>query len=173
MAKLYLMNENIESTTDDNDLINDSTVGVGNWAIVDDAVWIDAQHNSNNTLVDGVFTAGKTLSDYKVELHDIYLENIDANLIIDSLELENTNEYVSMITAQTATQLTSVTMHLADGSLHTYLIAELMDVSNHMHEYRDAVVVNKSSLSDDLDTAGDPSTVDLTVGWPSTTISTA
>lgn len=55
MALLYLnKKDQVKSTTDDNPLFNDKSIGVGRWVQVEDSVWIANQGN-NNQIIDGVF----------------------------------------------------------------------------------------------------------------------
>jgi len=74
MAKLYkCCTGKIQCTADNNDAVNDESVGIGNWCIVEDSYYSSVQHYVGNTIVNGVFILGEQ-QELDIETEPTYAE---------------------------------------------------------------------------------------------------
>ncbi len=125
-------------------------------------------HDGTNWILD----VAVQLAGLKSSVDEISAEKMILPLTIDTHQVLNTDNDYHLMTAHSSSSLTSIGLHLADGSYHTYTTAEYLTMWESVAEYRNLTNANKDALYTALDAAPDPSTVDLTAGWASTTMTT-
>lgn len=118
----------------------------------------------------------KTISDYKYDLSEIRSHKVSGGLVIDGVDIQtderSINAMARKVTESVINGAIGVNWKKEDGTFKYYLIQDFKPVFKVVANYEEECFANEKSLSEALDQASDPSTVDLESGWPSTTIST-
>lgn len=114
----------------------------------------------------------KTLDQYKDDLEFIYAEKKIENLTIDTREMRNSDHVYTQMTAYALGGMSSINWALLDGSYHTYTDTEFTATWQKVTQYRQSCDTNRMDKIAELEAATTLSDVDLTMGWPSTTLTT-
>ena len=137
-----------------------------------DAEGLEWSLGYGETLPPGAVTT-KNLAAYKLDLDATYAEKAALNVTVDTRGIKNSASDYSDMTAHSMSNAANVMLQLTDGTFHTYTNADFTAMWNKVNEYRQLCVSNKSTLTTSLNDAADPSTIDLTAGWPATTMTTS
>ena len=113
------------------------------------------------------------LEHYKQKLSNIRKEKETTNVSVNGIELstkaEDRREMQHYITETIINGLVSVHWRLPNDTFHTYTVQEFKPVYKTLVAYVNACYLRHKELQAALEAASDPATVDLTVGWPTTT----
>lgn len=121
-------------------------------------------------------TGDDLLNHCKYDLAANRWEKTEQGVTIDSIaiqtDMDSKNEMAGYVTESIVNGLTEVHWKLADGSFETYAIADFKNVYKIVAKYRNDCFGIEKSKADAMDTATDPTTVDIETGWPDTTFTT-
>lgn len=125
--------------------------------------------------INGVLSCN-AISKCKLDLSTIRKKKQAGGVTVDGIELQTDEksrfEMAQYVLESVTNGLIDVDWKKADGTSHVYLVQEFKPVYNVIVKYVGDCFKRESYLRGELEIAQDPSTVDLTAGWPSTTLTT-
>jgi len=118
-------------------------------------------------------TGDDLLNHCKYDLAANRWEKTEQGVTIDGVAFQSDKNSKDEMAGYVANGVTEVHWKHSDGNIITYPIAYFTDVYHLVQQYRnDCFGVEKSKV-DAMDTATDPTTVDIETGWPDTTFTTS
>jgi len=118
----------------------------------------------------------KPLEAFKDDLKGIRLEKEYLLVTIDGVPFDIDDKSRSMMAYYVVESITNgligVNWKCGDNIFRYYTVQDFKPIQRAVATYVEACYSRESALVDDLEAAQDPSTVDLTVGWPSTVLTT-
>lgn len=127
---------------------------------------------------DGSFTAPEITSEEKLaqckaDLAEKRWNKTEQGVTIDGVAFQSDQSSKDEMCGYISNGVTEIHWKHSDGNIITYPIAYFTDVYHLVQQYRnDCFGVEKSKV-DAMDTATDPTTVDIETGWPDTTFTTS
>lgn len=98
-------------------------------------------------------------------------------ITVDGISLQTDPQSVAAmagyVTESVIDGLVDITWKCLSGTFHTYTVQEFKPVFKKIKLYVHDCFENEAALSAALDAAADPTTIDLTAGWPTTEYTTS